>query len=121
MAGTTSWLQAIYLHLKKKGFDVYFPAQKVGECIKPYVVVKDAPTSRAPGISSTVTYYDLLCYVPGEQFSTLEPFIGSVEEAMSELRPAIRPTYERTQSYYDQNVCAHMVSVQYKNYRKVTT
>ena len=41
-----SRIQDIYLHLKEQGFEVYFPAQKVGECLSPYVVVKDATTSK---------------------------------------------------------------------------
>lgn len=114
-----SRMQDIYLHLKQKGFDVYFPAQKVGECVDPYVVVKDATTSKFAGISSTVTYYDVLCYVPKEQFSKLEPFVESVKKAMCELKPMITPAYTQTQSFYDENLSAHMMSVQYKNYRKI--
>ena len=119
MEYAASRMQDIYLHLKKKGFDVYFPAQKLGECTKPYVVVKDATTSKVAGISSTITYYDVLCYVPGNQFSTLDPFVDSVDKAMAELQPMIRPTYVRTQSFYDQAIEAHMISIQYKNYRKI--
>lgn len=98
---------------------MYFPAQKVGECTGPYVVVKDATTSKVAGISSTVTYYDVLCYVPGSQFSTLEPFVDQVESAMRELSPMIKPTFTRTQSFYDTALNAHMISVQYQNYRKI--
>lgn len=120
MGYAASRMQDIYLHLKKKGFDVYFPAQKLGECTKPYVVVRDATTSKVAGISSTVTYYDVMCYVPSDQFSTLDPFVESVDGAMAELRPMIQPTYTRTQSFYDQAIGAHMISVQYKNHRKIS-
>ena len=114
-----SRIQDIYLHLKKKGFEVYFPAQKVGECLSPYVVVKDATTSQYLEYSSTVTYYDLMCYIPKDHFSNLEPFVESIKVAMRELVPMIKPTYSQTQSYYDDSVKAHMISVQYKNYRKI--
>ena len=114
-----SRIQDIYLHLKKQGFEVYFPAQKVGECLSPYVVVKDATTSKYLEYSSTVTYYDLMCYTPKDHFSELEPFVESVKVAMKGLVPMIKPTYSQTQSYYDDSVKAHMVSVQYKNYRKI--
>lgn len=114
-----SRMQDIYMCLRDRGFDVYFPAQKVGECTKPYVVVKDATTSRVTSISSTVTYYDVLCYVPKEQFSTLEVFVESVKDAMKSLYPMIVPTYTQTQSFYDANFDAHMISVQYRNYRKI--
>lgn len=114
-----SRIQDIYLHLKEQGFEVYFPAQKVGECLSPYVVVKDATTSKYLEYSSTVTYYDLMCYIPKDHFSELEPFVESVKVAMKGLVPMIKPTYSQTQSYYDDSVKAHMVSVQYKNYRKI--
>lgn len=115
-----SRIQDIYLHLKKKGFEVYFPTQKIGECLSPYVVIKDATTSQYLNYSSTVTYYDIMCYVPKDRFSTLEPFVESVKEAMKELNPMIRPTYSQTQSYYDDSVKGYMISIQYKNYRKIT-
>lgn len=114
-----SRIQDIYLHLKEQGFEVYFPAQKVGECLSPYVVVKDATTSQYLDYSSTVTYYDLMCYIPKDHFSDLEPFVESVKVAMKKLVPMIKPTHSQTQSYYDDSVKAHMISVQYKNYRKI--
>lgn len=114
-----SRIQDIFLHLKRKGFDVYFPAQKVGECIKPYVVIKDATTSKVTGFSSTVTYYDIMCYVPTGAFSMLDPFVENVKRAMDELKPMILPTYTQTSSFYDQAIGAHMISIQYKNYRKI--
>lgn len=113
-------MQDIYLHLKNDGFEVYFPAQKVGECISPYVVVRDATTSKYLDYSSTVTYYDLLCYIPKDHFSQLEPFVEKVKESMKELVPMILPTHTQTQSYYDDSVKAHMISVLYKNYRKIS-
>lgn len=113
-------MQDIYLHLKNAGFEVYFPAQKVGECTSPYVVVKDATTSKYLDYSSTVTYYDLLCYIPKDHFSQLEPFVEEVKESMKRLVPMILPTYTQSQSYYDDSVKAHMISVLYKNYRKIS-
>lgn len=114
-----SRMQDIYLHLKKHGFEVYFPAQKMGECLSPYVVVKDAATSKYLDFSSTITYYDVMCYVPKDQFSKLEPFVEKVEEAMKGLVPMIKPVYTKTPSFYDDSFKAHMVSVQYKNYKQI--
>lgn len=114
-----SRIQDIYLHLQTNGFEVYFPAQKMGECLSPYVVVKDATTSQYLNYSSTITYYDLMCYVPKNHFSTLEPFLRSVKQAMKALDPMIKPTYNQTQSYYDDSIKGYMVSIQYKNYKKI--
>lgn len=114
-----SRIQDIYLHLKEKGFEVYFPAQKVGECLSSYVVVKDATTSQYLQYSSTVTYYDIMCYIPKDHFSDLEPFVEEVKLAMKDLIPMIKPTHSQTQSFYDDSVKGHMISIQYKNYRKI--
>lgn len=111
--------QDIYLKLKQKGIAAYSPAQKEGECISPYTVIRDASTSKFLTYSSTRTYYDLMCYVPKESFSTLEPYVEKVKEAMKELYPMISPTYTQTASFYDDTVKGHMVSVQYYNYRKI--
>lgn len=112
-------IQDIYVFLRDKGFEVYFPAQKVGECTSPYVVVKDATTTKLTGFSSTVTYYDIMCYVPKDHFSTLAEFVEQVKTSMRGMVPMIMPTYTETQSFYDESVKAHMVSVQYRNYRKI--
>ena len=114
-------IQDIYMHLKNKGFDVYFPAQHQGECISPYVVVKGDSDVQFQRFSTTSHYYDLLCYVPKDNYSTLYPFVDSVKAAMKELETKImiRPAYYDTSSYYDEAIKGHMVSIQYINYRKL--
>lgn len=109
----------IYRHLKSEGFDTYSPGQHQGECVSPYVVVKDMGTTRVAEYSSTKTLYDILCYVPGNQFSELEPFVGSLEASMKKMFPMIRPANYKTPSFYDDTVKGHMISVQYINYRKL--
>ena len=111
--------QDIYLHLKQKGFDVYSPGQKIGECKKEYVVVKDADGNRDLNVSSMHDYYDIICYVPEKQFSRLHPFFEEVKMAMKELFPMIRPADSETPSYQDKQVKAHMKSVLYENIRKI--
>lgn len=112
-------IQDIFVHLQNKGFDVYFPSQHEGECISPYVVVKGYTNTQFRQYSSTVQYYDLLCYVPKDHFSTLYPFVDSIKAAMKELSPMIKPAFFDTASYYDEEIKAHMVSIQYLNYRKM--
>ena len=110
--------QNIYKHLKSKGFDVYSPGQHQGECIKPYVVLKDAGLNPLSSFSSSQALYDVMCYVPKERFSILEPYVEKVKEAMKGLYPAIIPVYFQTASFLDDTVKGHMISVQYKNKRK---
>lgn len=114
----TRW-QDIYLKLKEKGIDVYAPSQKIGECQKKYVVVSDAGTSQYQQYSSTQTLYDIMCYVPRNERSTLENFVEEVKNAMKELHPMIRDNHFETAEFYDDTVKAHMISRQYVNYRKM--
>lgn len=111
--------QDIYKHLKIHGFEVYSPGQHEGECTSPYVVVKDAGTVKLESFSSNRSLYDILCYVPKDHFSKLEPFVHSVEESMKGLYPMIRPAHYKTPSFYDDTVKGHMISVQYINYQQI--
>lgn len=109
----------IYKHLSDNGIEVYSPAQKKGECTSPYVVLKDAGTIKVAGLSSTQTIYDVMCYVPKDRFTLLEKYVHQVKQIMSKLQPMIMPLFIETASFYDDSVEAHMISVQYRNNRKI--
>lgn len=109
----------IYQHLENSGFDVYPPGRKDGECKKPYVVVKRADGAKDISVSSKHVYYDILCYVPLNKYSSLEPFFEKVLEAMKELHPMIRPADTESAPYQDNQVKAHMMSALYENIRKI--
>lgn len=111
--------QDIFLHLKNKKFDVYSPGIKTGECTSKYIVVKNDGASKVAGISSSEDKYAIMCYVPKDSYSELEPFIQKVKEAMNMLKPMILPTGSQTPSFYDDSVKGHMVSIEYKNYKKL--
>lgn len=117
MPETTRW-QDIFNHLKDKGFDVFPPSYKYGECKEKYIVVKDSGTASVNEISSTRTLFDVMCYVPKDRFSTLDGFVTEVKTSMDELYPMIRPVHFETPSYYDEAVKAFMVSVQFCNYKQ---
>ena len=88
--------QDLYLHLQKSGFDVYAPGMKLGtECSEPYL---ENPT--------------LL-------YSKLDEFVQRVKRAMKFAEPMFYPTGAQTPSYYDDSIKAHMVSLTYKNYKKL--
>lgn len=109
----------IYRQLKADNIDVYSPGQHQGECITPYVVLKDAGVNPLLDFSSTQALYDVLCYVPQQEFSTLEPYVERVKASMKKLYPAVIPTHFQTASFLDDSVKGHMVSVQYRNNRKL--
>lgn len=109
----------IYRHLKSEGVDVYSPGQHQGECISPYTVLRDAGVNRLEDFSSTRALYEILCYVPQDQYSTLEPYVERVKNSMKKLYPTIVPTHFETPSFLDDTVKGHMISVQYRNNRKL--
>ena len=111
--------KAIYKQLKADGIDVYSPGQHQGDCVSPYVVVKDAGVSPTLSFSSSQALYDVMCYVPQMKFSSLEPYVETVKESVKKLYPMIVPTNFQTASFLDDTVKGHMVSIQYRNNRKV--
>lgn len=111
--------QDIFVHLKKYGFDVYSPSTKVGECEKPYIVLKNNGSTRHEYATSDIDIYSIMCYVPKEQYSKLEPMVQKVKKCMKDLLPLVYPYGTQTPSYYDDTYKAHMVSVEYKNYKKI--
>ena len=110
--------QDIFRTLKQSGFDVYSPGEKVGECIKPYIVVKNDGSTRHTSFSTDNDLYSVMCYVPKSSYSTLEPFVQKVKKAMKSIEPMILPYGQQTPSYYDDSFKAHLVSIEYKNYKK---
>ena len=111
--------QDIYSHLKKVGFDVYSPGIKTGECTSAYLVVKNDGSSKHISFSTDVDLYSIMCYVPKDKYSTLEPLVQNVKKSMKELEPMILPYGSQTPSYYDDGIKAHMISIEYKNYKKL--
>jgi hypothetical protein len=111
--------QDIFTHLKNAGFDVYSPGMKTGECTSPYLVVKNDGSSKHIAFSTDVDLYAVLCYVPKEKYSSLEPLVQKVKELMKGLEPMIKPYGSQTPSYYDDSLKAHMISIEYKNYKKL--
>lgn len=111
--------QDIFLNLKNQGFDVYSPGIKTGECISEYVVVKNDGSSKHTSFSTDVDLYAVMCYVPKNKYSSLEPLVQRVKNAMKRLEPMIKPYGTQTPSYYDDSYKAHMVSIEYKNYKKL--
>jgi hypothetical protein len=117
MSNASRW-QDIYMHLKNNGIAVYSPATKTGDCTAPYVVAMDDGTSQYMSFSSTITYYSLMCYVPASAYSTLSPYVEKVRGIMDGLRPMIMPTGQETPAFYDDTFKAHMISIQYRNYKR---
>lgn len=113
----TVWEQ-LFIHLESEGFEVYPPGEKVGECKSPYLVVTMDTGTQHYEYSSDQDYYTILCYVPYRQYGKLERLLLSVKESMIKLDPMLKSSGYRSPSFPDDNIKAHMVSVQYYNYKK---
>ena len=116
---TTRW-QDIQSHLKNEVFDVYPPGVKVGACKSPYIVIRHGGGARIPRISTNNDVYGILVYVPKQSYSELEVQAMKVKIAMKKLEPMILPNGSETPSFYDDGFQAHMISIQYKNYKKMS-
>lgn len=112
--------QDIFSFLKKKGYDVYAPGTKVGDCEYPYLVVKNDGGYKHANFSTNRDMYAIMCYVPKGQYSKLEPLLMKVIQDMKELEPMIqRFDGQLLPSYYDDTIKAHYLSVEYENYKKI--
>lgn len=111
--------QDIFHHLKEKGYDIYAPGTKVGECTKPYIVVKNDGSYKHANFSTDREMYAVMCYVPKGQYSKLEPMVQKVKKDMKELEPMVLPYGQQMPSYYDDNYKAHYISIEYENYKKI--
>ena len=111
--------QDLYIHLKNKGYEVYAPAQKVGECTSPYLVIKNDGSYRHVNFSTDRTQYAIYCYVPRLKYSELEPLVQKVKQDMTELYPMFQLYGQELASFYDDEVKAHYIAIEYENYKKV--
>lgn len=113
--------QIIFKHLTDNKIDVYAPSQHIGECKKPYVVLKDGGSVQFNECSSTANTIDVLIYVPKNQFSKIEGYKNKLKQILKEAEKImmIRSTYFETASFYDEEVKAFMISLQYEVYMKI--
>ena len=111
--------QDIFKHLKAAGFEVYPPSLKIGECTSQYIVLKNDGSTKHENFSTDIDLYAIMCYVPRDMYSELEPMVQKVKQVMKGLVPMILPYGIQTPSFYDDTYKAHMVSISYKNYKKM--
>lgn len=116
--GRSRW-EDIVNQLSKSGINVQSPGIKTGDCTAPYVVVKLGGSTEHTSFSTNVDLYYVMCYVPEQSYSTLEPYVSGVMGALKELEPMVLPYGQRQPSFYDDTIKAHMVSITYKNYKKL--
>lgn len=116
--GKSQW-QQLYDFLESKKFNVYSPSQPIGECKEKYIAIKYSGSTRHVYCSTDVDIYTIFCYVPKNKYSEIEGYVQEVKKTMKEIYPHFIPTGQQTPSFYDKDIKAHMVSLDYKNYKKM--
>ncbi|MDE7431377.1 MAG: hypothetical protein K2N34_05635 [Lachnospiraceae bacterium] len=111
--------QDINMHLKSKGYEVFPPGVKIGDCIEPYIIVKNDGGYKHVNFSTNRDMYTVMCYVPKGQYSKLEPMVQKVKQDMKELEPMIVQYGQELPSYYDDTYKAHYIGIEYENYKKI--
>lgn len=114
-----SVLKQVYDHLKKSGFDVYFPGQHKGDCENKYIVLKMDGGTVLETVSSERPIYTVMCYVPERKYSELADYVLDVKDKMRGVYPMLMYAGNETPSYFDESVSGHMVSFQYQGIRKL--
>lgn len=109
--------EKIFDVLKNKNIDVYAPNTHIGECTTSYVVLKEGTSSKYRAYSSTITYFDILCYA--KNYTECLMLKQKVKNAMTELMFSVMPTYNETEVFYDEIAKAYMTSVEYRNYKQI--
>lgn len=117
--GETTRLEDLFDIFDDNEYETYYPTQKVGECESEYVVVKHEGSSEHSFASTDVDLYSILCYVPKSRYGDLEKLVQRVKKTMKKIYPLFIPYGTQTPSYYDDSIKAHMISIVYKNYKKI--
>lgn len=106
----------IFDKLTENGLKVFAPNTHEGECIEPYVVVKETDTTRYVNYTSSIALYDIMCY--SKNYTDCLKLKQKVKEIMREVSPSVKPTFNETAAFFDESVKGYMTSVEYRNYRK---
>lgn len=117
MKDLTLWKKT-YLHLKKRGFDVYSLGQKRDACENPYLVIKE---NGVHALSSNVNGYKLfniIIYYPKNNYSDMEMYIEHVKDSIVEI-PELRPTGNETPVIIDADVGAYTSSIEYQFFKSL--
>lgn len=116
---TFSVLNEIYKKLKTDGFDVYFQGQHVGQCKDTYIVVAPNGGNQYSTFSTIQFVYDVQIYTPPNKIHKFEPFLRTVRESLKAIFPLIKETGYESPAFYDDDVKALMISLEYTNYGKL--
>lgn len=114
-----NYLKEIHDLLKQNKYNVFFPGIHKGECTEPYIVVKNGGALDSFIVSSDRPIYELLCYVPTKQYSSMVSFVFGIKKTMKKMYPALEYAGNETDVVYDETVKGWMQSFMYQGVRKI--
>lgn len=106
----------IYNFLKENGFETYSIGQHKGLCKTPYLVIRN--NGEYYLYSNKITEYEILIYMPYQQYSQFEDYIKQVTSKMNKLFPLIKLKSGASEHYLDEDVQGYMASVIYQSKSK---
>lgn len=80
------------------------------------IVVKPASSTQYLNYSTTVQYFEILCY--GRTISETVNLFEQVKQAMKSLEMTVMPTFLTNTPFYESNVKGWQISSTYRNYVK---
>ena len=95
---------------------VYALGSHQGRIDSQIIVVRPASAMQYMNYSTTIQYYDVLCY--GRTVSETIDLFDKVQEAMKSLMFTVMPTYMQNTPFYDSDVHGWQISGTYRNYIK---
>lgn len=104
----TLW-QKIFLHLEKKGYEVYSLGQKRDKCEVGYVVIKENGIHGQEGGNKVgFKTFDIIIYYPISNYSSMEFYIENIKQALKEIKE-LRSSGSETPSIIDDEVQAYKI------------
>lgn len=97
------------------GIKAYAPGQHRGDCVEPYVVIKDFGQNEIVGTALNRNIIDVIIYAPIARYSQIEGFTQSVKVALREVKE-LKDTRYRSPVLVDNDKNAYTTSMRYERY-----
>jgi hypothetical protein len=116
--------------LDEAGWKIFSPGTHVGQVHEPYLVVihegevaTDSTEYTYQSIdrvgSYSSAYYEILLYIPGDQYSISEDLELKLKKDMLQCLPEVKPTGQVQAPVWNDQVSGWQISIQYVNYKAV--
>lgn len=107
--------EAIRKTLAAAGIDAYAPGQHKGDCVSPYVVIKDDGQSEIVGTAAKRNTIDIIIYAPMAWYSKIAGIVSDVQAALKQIH-GLHDTYYQSPVLADDDKNAYTTSLRYERY-----